>query len=157
MVDAAYELSPQVLKGHYIEAVMVDLDDTLVASGDMTLKKAYYDWIVSLKKAGIPVLILSNGTKKRVAYWTQELGISGFALSGKPFLGFKRALKQLGKPAAKTAMIGDQLFTDVLGAKLAGMQSVWVMPLSAKGLLHTRLLRKLETSLRQRFISKDLS
>jgi len=87
---------------------------------------------------------LSNGTRKRVAHWSQELSVSGFALSGKPFWGFQKGLKQLGSQAKHTAMVGDQLFTDICGAKLAGMKSILVEPLSKGTLPHTRFLRKVE-------------
>ncbi len=157
MVDAAYQLTPEVLKRHEIQAVMVDLDETLVASGSSQLKQSFYGWIVSLKKADVPVLILSNGTHERVDHWSKELKVSGYALSGKPFFGFGKALKELGTPPAHTAMIGDQLFTDILGAKLAGIKSIWVEPLSTGGLVHTQLLRKLERFLKKRFVGKEIS
>lgn len=144
MVAAAFDLTPALLKQQAVKAVMVDLDDTLVASGDDYLEVAYREWFLSLKAAQIPVLILSNGTRKRVAHWSQELAVSGFAFSGKPFWGFRKGLKQLGSKAEQTVMVGDQLFTDILGAKLAGMKTVLVTPLSKGVLPHTRFLRKVE-------------
>ncbi|HHO54906.1 MAG TPA: HAD-IIIA family hydrolase, partial [Trueperaceae bacterium] len=99
----------------------------------------------NLKESGIPLLILSNGSPKRVKYWTQELGLEGFYLVGKPFsFAFKRALKLLNCSAKETAMIGDQVFTDILGANLTGLKSILVRPLSPGGLWHTRILRNIE-------------
>jgi HAD superfamily phosphatase (TIGR01668 family) len=144
MVDAVFDVSLGVLEKRQVRAVIVDLDDTLVASNTKHLATAYTQWVAALKEAGIPVLILSNGTRKRVAYYTNLLAIKGFALTGKPFFGFRRALKTLGSQPNETMMIGDQLFTDILGAKLVGMQSVLVKPLSSGLLLHTRFLRRLE-------------
>jgi hypothetical protein len=151
MVGSVSELTPQLLGQYGIKAVMVDLDDTLVARKSSHLAPIFRSWLASLKEARMPVLILSNGKPERVAHWANELGIKGFALVGKPFrFAFRRGLKALGMAAAETVMIGDQLFTDVLGAKLMGMKSILVQPLSPHGLPHTRVLRKVEKLLLKR-------
>lgn len=145
VVNAVHEVSPEVLRRHGIKGVMVDLDDTLVASKSETIQLPFRQWISELKEAGFPTLILSNGWPERVAKWSKELDLEGFALVGKPWwFAYKRGLKKLGTPARETAMIGDQLFTDVLGANLAGLTSILVSPLSPGGTLHTRAARKLE-------------
>jgi uncharacterized protein len=144
-IDSVTELTPQFLKTQELCALMVDLDDTLVASHSHHLSPEYRVWLESLKAANIALLLLSNGHPKRVRYWSQELGIEGLALVGKPFgFAYRRGLKQLGKPARQTAMVGDQLFTDILGAKRLGIKSILVSPLSPGGLPHTRMARKLE-------------
>lgn len=146
MVNAVPDLTPQKLTSHGIKAVMVDLDDTLVASNTSNLTEAFSHWINGLKLANIPIVILSNGSPERVRYWSRQLDVQGFALVGKPLsFAFRRGLKYLGSTAQETAMIGDQLFTDILGANLAGMRSILVTPLSPGKLLHTRLIRKLES------------
>ena len=145
---AVSEVTPQFLRGQGVRAVMVDLDDTLVAAGSSTLGPELTDWFGALKAAQLPVLILSNGSKGRVAQWSYDLGVAGLALVGKPLtFAFRRGLKRLCSQAGETAMIGDQLFTDVLGANLVGMTSVLVTPLSPGALLHTKLLRRLEARL----------
>ncbi len=151
MIDAVHDLAPAVLNRHGIRAVMVDLDDTLVASNSPDITSSFHDWVGSLKAADVPLLILSNGQPRRVRQWSQTLGVPGLALVGKPFwFGFRRGLTLLGSQAFETAMVGDQLFTDVLGANLAGLTSVLVTPLSAGGLPHTRAARKLEAALLRR-------
>lgn len=151
MIAAVPDLVPSVLKRHGIRAVMVDLDDTLVASNSLDITSSFRDWVASLKEADVPLLILSNGHPQRVRQWSQTLDVPGLALVGKPFgFGFRRGLRLLGSQAHETAMVGDQLFTDVLGANLAGLVSVLVTPLSAGGLPHTRAARKLEAALLRR-------
>ena len=146
IVDKVSEVTPGFLRERGIRAVMVDLDDTLVAGGATTLDPTFTSWLDALKAARLPVLILSNGSSQRVAQWSQNLGVLGLSLVGKPFtFAFRRGLQHLGSKAGETAMIGDQLFTDVLGANLVGMTSILVTPLSPGKLLHTRLLRHLET------------
>ena len=145
MVNAVYELSPDMLNRHAIKGVMVDLDDTLVASKSETMEPKFRQWISDLQAANVPTLILSNGWPERVARWSKELGVEAFALVGKPWwFAYRRGLKKLGTPARDTAMVGDQLFTDVLGANLAGLKSILVAPLSPGGMPHTRAARRLE-------------
>lgn len=151
MIDAVHDLAPALLRQHGIRAVMVDLDDTLVAANSPELTSSFHDWVVGLQSAGVPLLILSNGHPQRVRQWSQTLGVPGLALVGKPFgFGFRRGLALLNSRASETAMVGDQLFTDVLGANLAGLKSVLVTPLSAGGLPHTRAARKLEAVILRR-------
>ena len=144
-VQAVHDVTPHLLQRYDLRAVMVDLDDTLVASGKDELNGDFRTWVESLHGADIPILILSNGHKTRVGHWAKTLEVQGLHLVGKPFpYGFRRGLRVLGTGAEETAMIGDQLFTDVLGANLLGMTSILVTPLSPGGLVHTRLARRVE-------------
>jgi uncharacterized protein len=139
------ELTPERLKEHGIRALLVDLDDTLVASNSARMGLAFRQWVRALKAAGITIMLLSNGKPERVRRWAQVLGVEGLSLVGKPFrFAYERGLKRLGTLPGETAMVGDQLFTDVLGANALGIKSILVTPLSTKGLPHTRLARKLE-------------
>ncbi len=152
VVTSVTEVTPDFLHTLGVRAVLVDLDDTLLAAGSDLLEPLFKVWLESLRSAQVPVVILSNGTHARVTRWAQELGLEGLHLTGKPRgRAFRRGLDKLGTPAAETAMVGDQLFTDVLGANLAGMVSVLVTPLSPGKLLHTRVLRQLEKLLLRRY------
>ncbi|MEX2534658.1 MAG: YqeG family HAD IIIA-type phosphatase [Trueperaceae bacterium] len=145
VVPAAQDVTPELLNLYGVKAVMVDLDDTILASSETQLGESVRHWLASLHDAGMPVAMLSNGARDRVERSCQELGIDGHHLAGKPFWwAFQRGLKRLGYKAGETAMIGDQIFTDVLGANLAGMVSVLVRPLSPGRLPHTRAARYLE-------------
>lgn len=138
------EVSLKLLSRLGVKAVCVDLDDTLVASNTQVIDKRYQCWIEQLKIACVPILILSNSSPYRVKIWAQSLNIKGLALVGKPLpFAFYKALKYLGTSPAQTVVIGDQLFTDILGANLIGAKSILVAPLSL-GKVHTRILRKLE-------------
>lgn len=145
MVDSLHQVSAEILRELGVRGVLVDLDDTLLASGADAVDPANASWLASLTPAGFPVVILSNGEPARVAALAERFGCRALPLSGKPFApAFRRALRMLGTRPAETAMIGDQLFTDVLGANLAGLTSILVRPLSPGKLPHTRMLRHLE-------------
>lgn len=144
-VHSVDEISPELLKRHGIQGVLVDLDDTLVAAKAEQLEPRFRAWLQILKDDGFAVLIFSNGSPERVRRWSRELGLDALALVGKPWPWvFRKGLRQLGTAAHQTVMIGDQLFTDVLGANWAGIMSILVTPLSAGLLPHTRALRNLE-------------
>lgn len=144
IVPRVVDVAPAWLQAQGIRAVMVDLDDTLVASQADWLEPAYTAWLAALQREGLAVMLLSNGTPARVRAWSAALAIDGLALVGKPWpQAFWRGLHRLGYRASESAMIGDQLFTDVLGANAVGMLSILVTPLSS-GRRHTRVLRRLE-------------
>jgi HAD superfamily phosphatase (TIGR01668 family) len=152
VVTSVTEVTPELLRELGVRAVMVDLDDTLVPAGSELLEPLFRAWLRELVAAGFPVVILSNGERKRVERYARELEVRGLALVGKPFRhAFRRGLELLGTAAHETAMVGDQLFTDVLGANLIGLRSVLVSPLSPGKLLHTRALRRLERRLLRRW------
>jgi len=144
-VHSIDEIGPELLKLHGIRGVMVDLDDTLVAAQAEQIEPRFKAWLQAVKEAGFAVMLLSNGSPERVRRWSQELGLDALALVGKPWpWAFRKGLRRLGTGPQQTVMIGDQLFTDVLGANWVGIMSILVAPLSAGALPHTRALRNLE-------------
>ncbi len=144
-VETVADVTPALLEELGVRGVLVDLDDTLIASNATLLSPSAEGWLLSLRLAGIKVAILSNGERKRVFELAERFDLPAFALVGKPFpFAFRRGLAALGTPREATAMVGDQLFTDVLGANLAGLVSILVRPLTPGKLPHTRLARRLE-------------
>lgn len=145
-LDSFAQVTPDLLRGLGARFVLLDLDDTLVASDRDVMETGVSDAVGELIRAGMGVAILSNGTHERVMRIGKLLGVPGVALAGKPFAwAFRRALRLLpGAQPTNTAMVGDQLFTDVLGAKRAGLVTVLVRPLTKGKLPHTRFARRLE-------------
>ncbi len=145
LVESVAEVTPALLGDLGVRGVLVDLDDTLIASNAEELSSAAEAWLLALGAAGIAVVILSNGERRRVHRLAERFGLPAFALVGKPFwFAFRRGLAALGTPASATAMVGDQLFTDVLGANCAGLTSILVRPLTPGKLPHTRAARHIE-------------
>jgi len=127
-----------------ISHLLIDLDDTLVASFAQTIDPTIVSWLEKIQQDGIQIVLLSNGGSKHVAGWAEQLALDAIALSGKPLpIAFARGLKKLSVTKSSCAMLGDQLFTDVLGANIYGLKSILVKPLSA-GKPHTKLLRNVE-------------
>jgi uncharacterized protein len=144
-VETVADVTPALLQRLGVRGVLIDLDDTLIASDADDMSPAAADWLASLRAAGLRLAILSNGERTRVHRLAERLGLPAFALVGKPFwFAFRRGLAALDTPRSATAMVGDQLFTDMLGANCAGLTSILVRPLTPGKLPHTRVARRLE-------------
>lgn len=123
------DVTPQLLGELGVKLLLCDLDYTLaprsVPSPDSTLRQ----WLADCKAAGITVKILSNNrSTSRVETFCHELGISYVGHAGKPGVrGYREAMD--GVAAVHTAMLGDKLLTDVLGAKRSGVLALMVEPL----------------------------
>ncbi len=143
-VQTVLEVNLSLLTRLGVQAVCIDLDDTLVASNEQTIDPRYKSWVEELKSANFSLFILSNGLSSRVKRWARALDIDGLSLVGKPLpFAFYRASRSLDTPLIKTVVIGDQIFTDILGANLVGAKSILVTPLSP-GKRHTRIFRRFE-------------
>lgn len=109
-------------------------------------------WAAELMLGGVKLYLLSNALPERVRFWTARLGFSGVGLASKPApRAFRVAARQMGLAPAQVAMVGDQLFTDVLGGNLAGMYTIMVRPLADNALPHTRLARRVERLVLKRY------
>ncbi len=126
-------------------AVIVDLDNTLVGYGQQKLSSEDAAWIAAARQRGFRICLVSNNFNERVRRIGLELGVPAIPNALKPLpWGLSRALRVLGSRKDETVVVGDQLFTDVLGAKLLGLHAVLTEPLVAKDWLGTRVLRLLE-------------
>ena len=125
--------------------IIVDLDNTLVGYGQDHLAPADEAWIAAARARGFGICLVSNNFTGRVARVGDALGVPAIASALKPLpRGFSRALATLGTPKDRTVVVGDQLFTDVLGAKMLGIHAILTEPIVAKDWLGTRVLRFLE-------------
>lgn len=144
-VSSVHEVTPAWLEGRGLRGLLVDLDDTLLPASADRVPEDVYEWLAGLGASGVKLAILSNGERRRVREVAERAGLPALALAGKPWRSaFRRGLRLVGLPAHSVAMLGDQLFTDVLGAKSAGLKAVLVTPLSPGKLPHTRIARRLE-------------
>jgi len=142
----AIDLAMLAQKG--VDTLLVDLDNTIVPRDTNEITPAHRDWAVSLIDAGFRVCLVSNNWHERVRRVADELGFALVSKAVKPMpFAFLRALKKVGSNRRSAAVVGDQVFTDVLGGNLLGMTTVLVMPLSRSDLPHTLLLRRIESAL----------
>ena len=139
-------VSVEMLKEWGIKAVLLDVDNTLTTHNSQGLSLEVSAWLDAIKLAGITPLIVSNGKEHRVRPFADKLGFPFTASAAKPLpFGFLRAKRQLGLQKHQCVVIGDQIFTDVLGGKAAGMRVIQTLPLdTASDTVCIRFKRKLE-------------
>jgi HAD superfamily phosphatase (TIGR01668 family) len=144
-INSIFDITPQMLKNKGIYGLILDIDNTLVATHIKKADEKAISFIRSLKENGIKAVIVSNGKKKRVEYFCQPLDIKFLYKAHKPLRGaLNKAIEMMGLSNDKVAILGDQLFTDVLGGNLIGIHSILVKPIDLEEPFFIKLKRILE-------------
>ena len=149
------EITIELLKKNNIKGLILDIDNTLI-DFDKKLLEGCEEWCDNLKAQGIKMCILSNTNKQyKVKKVAEILNLEYLYFAHKPNKkGFKKAKELLNLEPQNIAVVGDQLFTDVLGANHAKMFSILVKPLNEKDIWITRLKRPIEQFFIKRYEKK---
>ena len=128
-------ITPEALAQKGIRLVLADLDNTLVAYKVTEPPAEIIAWKEALEASGIWLFLLSNSRKPgRAQRFAEKLGIPYQGHSGKPKkAGYLRAMERMGAKPEETIMVGDQIFTDTLGANNAGVTPLLVQPIRLAG------------------------
>ena len=139
------DLDPAWLVRRGVKALISDLDNTMAAWKNGYPDSACVSFFDRVKAKGIACCILSNAPAWRVRKAAEILDIPGVPNAGKPRrAAFHRALQVLGTTARETCVVGDQIFTDVWGAKRSGLMTVLVVPFGTREFIWTKLVRHVE-------------
>ena len=124
------EVTPQLLQSHGVKLLLCDLDYTIAAKRTPLPDEAVHKWIDEMKAAGIHIVIISNNRHpKRVLTYCHELGVAYIGRAQKPRRrGFKEAMEMMHVTPRETAMLGDKLLTDMLGANRMKIWALMVEP-----------------------------
>lgn len=129
-----WEITPEFLQKQNISSLIVDLDNTLARADHPDPWPGVHEWLELMDANGIKIIILSNNTKKRILSFLHRYDYDYISMASKPIgFNFYRAIKKVKTPKNKVAMVGDQIFTDVLGANIYGIKSILVEPFEVKG------------------------
>lgn len=141
------DINYKPLKRLGIKCLVFDLDNTLVESHKSTLKKDTINLINNLKK-DYKIAILSNSFPHRVKKIANELDVDYYAFSFKPTQrNYKKLKKQLNFKSNELIFIGDQMLTDIFGAKRSKSMAALVRPMGNKEFIITRINRLIEKTL----------
>lgn len=136
------------LRAEGIDTLLIDLDNTILPRDTGLMADELNAWGAKLLGEGFKVCLVSNNWAWHVKRIADALGFCMVPRALKPLpVGFLQAMRLLGSERSATAVIGDQIFTDVLGGNLLGLTTVLVPPLSASDNPHTLLLRRIERRL----------
>ena len=151
--DDIYGITPEYIKGMGIEAVILDIDNTLVPYEIAEPTEEVRAWLNALTDNGIKVAFVSNNHAPRVEKFNETLGFPAFPDSGKPFKkACNAAMAALGSKPENTAIIGDQVFTDVLAGRNAGLKAAFlVKPIKDKTNLFFKTKRLMEVPVLKKY------
>ena len=131
-VESAYEIDYEKLYEKGYRAVVYDIDNTLVPHGAPADERSIA-LMQRLRAKGYQIMMLSNNKEPRVKMFCDAVNTSYIYKAGKPGQkNYKKAMEQMHTDAAQTLFVGDQLFTDIWGARKAGMTTYLVKPIHPK-------------------------
>ena len=122
-------ITPEFLRQKGINALVLDVDNTLTGDGSQQLEDSVSAWLDTMRAAGVSLTIVSNNTAKRVRPFAERIGLAWVPLACKPLpVGLMVARRRLGVRKDQMAMVGDQIYTDRLAAGLFGIRCLYVIP-----------------------------
>ena len=141
-----HEISLMELSEAGIRGLIIDLDNTILGFHETELAAEHLAWVQEAHDRGFQMVMVSNNFSDRVRGIAAQLGIGCIPNALKPLpFGFLRAIRHLQLPRKHIAVVGDQLFTDVLGAKLCGgLYTILTEPIETKDFPITMMFRFFE-------------
>jgi HAD superfamily phosphatase (TIGR01668 family) len=144
-VDTLLDIPRDKLRDRNISAFIIDLDNTITEWNSNELRSEVEEWFVLIKAEGFKACILSNNGEQRIKKVADRLGIPFIHRAAKPCRrSFHRAVALMGVSVDEVAVVGDQIFTDILGGNRAGLFTILVKPLARREFLGTKFNRTLE-------------
>ena len=143
-LDSTYEIDFDLLYKKGYRGVIFDIDNTLVPHGAPADARA--EALFShLKSIGFSCCLLSNNQRPRVELFNKNIGVNFIEDAHKPSVkSYQKAMKMMGTDTENTLFVGDQLFTDVFGARRTGIHSILVKPIHPKEEIQIVMKRYLE-------------
>jgi len=143
-VASAYVIDYETLYQNGYKGIIFDIDNTLVPHGAPADKRACR-LFVRLRELGFDTCLISNNQKPRVSPFAEAVGSKYVYDAHKPSVkNYRKAMELMGTNNKTTFFVGDQLFTDVWGAKRTGIKSILVKPIHPKEEIQIVLKRYLE-------------
>ena len=144
-LHSIFDITPELLIELNVKALILDVDNTLRTCGSLVPFAGVLGWVNSMKKAGVSLIIASNNFKSSVEPFAEKLGLECVFFSCKPLsFGLKKAARKLNVEKNQIAVVGDQIFTDVVGGNLTGFKTFLVEPFLQENGLNFKIKRWLE-------------
>ena len=127
ITDSLTDITPELLSSRDIRLLMLDFDNTIVPYTRNEPTEAMEAWLRQMAGSDIQICVVSNSKKDRVKIFCDRYGIPCITHAQKPFTrGIRQCLVKFNIPAWQAALVGDQIYTDTLGANSAGVTSILV-------------------------------
>jgi len=145
MFDKFDDITPKFLTSLGINALLIDIDNTLAPYEQAEPDERIKSWFDRLRAAGISASLISNNHAPRVELFNKDLGLPAYPDSHKPKSAtLLVAMEKMGSDTSNTAILGDQLLTDALAGHLLGMKALIVPPIKDKTTLFFKFKRRIE-------------
>ncbi len=153
IMKSVTDITVDFLKGENINALLLDVDNTLsIAHADKTLRQGVDKWLCEMKNGGIILMILSNAKTNRAKLFADSIGLPVVSMAGKPLpFGYIKATKIMKVKRKNAAIVGDQVFTDVLGGKLSGVRTILVTDITPENQTFFKIKRFFERIMLKRW------
>lgn len=154
-LDSVKNINATLLKKNNLCGLILDVDNTLI-DYDKNLLDGVEKWCEEIKQEGIKCIIVSNSSKKdKVEMVAKALDIDYILFAKKPLKsGFKKALEKLELKSEEVAVVGDQLSTDIIGARRMKMFPILVKPVGKKDIFITKVKRPIENAFIRKYLKK---
>lgn len=150
-----YKIPYLKLKHKGIKCLLFDLDNTCVGYHEKFPTEKLEKLFIKLNKMGFQVIIFSNATKKRLVPF-KNLPVICHHSSKKPLsINFKKVMRKYNYLKSEVCIIGDQLFTDILGGNRVGITTCLIDPLTKDDFILTKIFRALEKGRLQKIKTKS--
>lgn len=150
-LDKVTDIDPQLIRRMNANALLLDVDNTLALHGSQIPFPGTVEWAGRMQASGIQIILMSNNFKKRVAPFAAKYGLPFLSLSLKPLpLSYSRALRKFRIRRSQAVAVGDQVFTDIVGANLARIRSILLVPKEEEKTISIRIRRALEKPVRRK-------
>ena len=135
-----------------VTALMLDVDNTMSTHGGQVLTDGLLEWLALMQNNGIELIVLSNAKKRRVEPFAEKISLRFIHLGLKPLpFGYWRAAAALKVKCKNAAIVGDQLFTDMLGGFLSGVKKILLTPILLEDKPSFKIRRRLEKIFLKRY------
>ena len=154
--DKITDITLDYLNQNNIKALILDVDNTLIDI-DRKMVEGLVEWHKEISKGGVKTIILSNSNKiDKIEKVANALNVEYLYLGLKPLKrGFKKAIAKLNLAPENIAAVGDQIFTDVIGANRCGLYPILVKPISTRDLWLTKWKRPIERKIVNHYLEKQ--
>ncbi len=145
IVNSLYDIKAHSLQCLGIRGIIFDLDNTIIPWDQQEMSPEIIQWLQTLLNQGFHLCLVSNNMGTRVQGIAAILGIPCISKAYKPTnAGFLKAMGKMELSTKEVAVVGDQLFTDILGGNRLGLYTIWVKPLSTQEFIGTKITRRVE-------------
>jgi hypothetical protein len=151
------DVTPELLHKLKVKAILLDVDNTLSHHDSQVPFDGAVAWAAQMEQAGFRLIIVSNNSQERVAPFAAQFHLPFIWKAHKPLpVGYKKAAQQLGVKFRESVIVGDQVYTDVIGANVLGMKSILLEPAEPEDGFSFRVRRHFEVSVRKKAKEKGL-